>query len=49
MKVGAQRLRPGESTKARGASVEEKHPIHFNSMGQRPEDITTFGNGHLAA
>ena len=42
-------LRPGESTKARGASVEEKHPTLFNSMGQRPEDITTFGNGHLAA
>ena len=29
MKEGAQRLRPGESTKARGASVEDKHPyIH---------------------
>ena len=26
VKEGAQRLRPGESTKARGASVEEKHP-----------------------
>ena len=26
VKEGAQRLRPGESTKARGASVEDKHP-----------------------
>ena len=26
MKEGAQRLRPGESTKAQGASVEDKHP-----------------------
>ena len=48
IKEGAQRLRPGESTKARGASVEEKHPTLFNSIRQRPEDITTFGNGHLA-
>ena len=49
IKEGAQQLRPGESTKARGTSVEEKQHTFFNSFGQRSEDITTFGTGHLAA
>ena len=49
IKEDAQRLSPGESTKAWGAIVEDNNtPILPNYSGQFPEDITTFGNGHLA-
>ena len=37
MKEGAQRLRPGESTKARGASVEDKHPYTHQLNWITPE------------
>ena len=46
---GAKRLRPGESTKARGAPVENNNtPVKLKLNGQGPEDFTTFSNGHLA-
>ena len=49
IKEAAQRLRLRRSTTARGTSVEVNNTaILHNSAGQRP-DITTFGNGHLAA
>ena len=49
VKEDAQRLRPGESTMAREASVEDNNaPILHDSFRQRPEDIATFGNGHFA-